>query len=322
MTAVVGHCAIVHDEDEDFGDIGEINPTSKVTNSSLPSQKIERHKIAHLSEQQQEEILNLLDQFSECFADRPEYCDMMQPEIDIDKDFRPKRLSAYRVPENLKPEIQQMLDLGIIKPSKNEMASHIVYVLKGKQVKMEFVLRVDYRCLNKHCEGDFDPLPNVDDVIQQVGKANWISTFNLKGAYLNMPVKQEQWHQWLTAFVWDEGLYEFTPAPCGQKGCTFVRVLQQVLEPIKEFADSYVDDISVFLGLWPSHLAQTEKFLHVINDLRIVLNLKKTSLAQSQVKFLGHIIGSGQRKADQDKVKEETREQKISTPSASIYLLF
>ena len=38
-------------------------------------------------------------------------------------------------------------------------------------------------------------------------------------------------------------------------------------------------------------------------DSRFVLNLKKTSLAQSEVKFLGHIIGSGQRKADPDKVK-------------------
>jgi len=78
-----------------------------------------------------------------------------------------------------------------------------------------------------------------------VGKAKWISTFDLKGAYLNMPVKPE--HQQLTTFVWDEGLYKFTPAPYGQKGsgCTFVRVLQQVLQPIKKIAHSYVDDVSV-----------------------------------------------------------------------------
>jgi len=140
-------------------------------------------------------------------------------------------------------------------------------------------------------------------VIQRVGKANWIFTFDLKGAYLNIPVKPE--HQWLTAFVWDEGLYEFTRAPYGQKGSgyTFVRVLQQNLQPIKEFAESYVDDISVFSDLWQSHLAHIEKFLQVIKDSGFVLNLKKTSLAQSQVKFLGHIIGSGQRKANPDKVR-------------------
>ena len=154
-------------------------------------------------------------------------------------------------------------------------------------------IAVDYRYLNKHCEGDAYPLPNIDNVIQRVGKANWISTFDLKGAYLNIPVKPE--HQWLTAFVWDEGLYEFLRAPFGQKGSgpAFVRVLQLVLQPIREFADSYVDDMSVFPDQWRSHLSHLETFLQVIKDSGFTLNLEKTCLAQNQVTFLGHIIGSG-----------------------------
>ena len=58
-----------------------------------------------------------------------------------------------------------------------------------------------------------------------------------------------------------------------------------------------------FSDLWQSHLAHIEKFLQVIKDSGFVLNPKKTSLAQSQLKFLGHIIGSGQRKANPDKVR-------------------
>ena len=296
---VVNHCAIIHDEDKDFGDITTVSPISEVTNCFLPSEKIDPAKLAHLSDQQREELLNVLDRFPECFADRPGYCDLMQHEIHVGKDFKPKRLKAYRVPESLKPEvrrqIQEMLDLGIIKPSKSEMASPIVCVLKGKSVQDGVRIAVDYRYLNKHCDGDAYPLPNIDDVIQRVGKANWISTFDLKGAYLNIPVKAE--HQWLTAFVWDEGLYEFNRAPYGQKGsgCTFVRVIQQVLQPIKDFTDSYVDDVSVFSDQWRSHLCHLEKFLQVIKESGFILNLKKTSLAQSQVKFLGHITASGQR---------------------------
>jgi len=135
-----------------------------------------------------------------------------------------------------------MLDLSIIKPSKREMANLIVCVLNGKAGQDDVCIALDYRYLNKHCESDAYPLPNVDDVI-------------LKETYLNIQVKSV--HQWLTAFVWDESLYEFTRAPNGQKGsgCTFVRVLQQVLQPIKKFAESYVNDISVFSNLWRSRLA-------------------------------------------------------------------
>jgi len=64
---------------------------------------------------------------------------MMTHEINVTSDFKPKRLRAYRVPHSLKPEveieIQKILEMGIIKPSKSEMASPIVCVLKDKYGK-------------------------------------------------------------------------------------------------------------------------------------------------------------------------------------------
>jgi len=50
-------------------------------------------------------------------------------------------------------------------------------------------------------------------------------------------------------------------------------------------------------------LGHLDKFLQIIKDSGFAVNLEKTCLAQSQLKFLGHIIGSGQRNVDPDKVK-------------------
>jgi len=77
-------------------------------------------------------------------------------------------------------------------------------------------------------------------------ECNWISLRDIKSVYWNIPVKQE--HQWLTAFVWNDGLYEFTRAPFGQKvsGHAFVRAIKQILQPLKQFADAYIDNNSVF----------------------------------------------------------------------------
>jgi len=48
---------------------------------------------------------------------------VFQHEINVSADFKPKRLRAYRVPENLKPmveaQINELSKLGIIKPSKS-----------------------------------------------------------------------------------------------------------------------------------------------------------------------------------------------------------
>ena len=78
---------------------------------------------------------------------------MLQHEINVSADFKPKRLRAYRVPEKLKPMVD-LLKLGIIKPSKSEMGSPIVCVLKRKDGKDGVRIAVEYWYLNKYCEGD------------------------------------------------------------------------------------------------------------------------------------------------------------------------
>jgi len=45
-----------------------------------------------------------------------------------------------------------------------------------------------------------------------------------------------------------------------------------------------------------------EKFLQVIKHSSYTLNINKCHFAQSTVKFVGHIIGSGERSPDPDKV--------------------
>ena len=54
------------------------------------------------------------------------FTDVVEHKITLTGDFKPKRLRAYRIPERLKPEvdrqIQEMLQLGIIRPSESPMA--------------------------------------------------------------------------------------------------------------------------------------------------------------------------------------------------------
>jgi hypothetical protein len=94
---------------------------------------------------------------------------------------------------------------------------------------------------------------------------------------------------------------------------TFVRVLKTVFDPIKDFTESYVDDVAVYLGdvnrtdhseedYWRFHPADLRSFLQIILSSGITFNLKKTRLARSKIKLVGHVVGSGLRQADPDKV--------------------
>jgi len=80
----------------------------------------------------------------------------------------------------------------------------------------------------------------------------------------------------LTAFICDEGLFEWVQTPFGMKssGSAFVRAIQQVLCPLRQFADSYVDDMTVFSDGWRLHLHHVTNYLQRIRECGLTLNLK------------------------------------------------
>jgi transposase InsO family protein len=302
----INSCAVIHEEDTDFGDIPTFDSGSKQEGKQLPSQLIDRNTLSHLSEKQQRDLLDLLDRYSDCFSEKPGFTNVVEHAIPISSDFKPKRLKAYRVPERLKGEvdrqIQEMLEQGIIQPSQSPMASPLVCVLKGKYGKNGIRLAVDYRYVNRFTLGDAFPTQDISNIIQRVGRAKFITVCDAKSGYCQTPVKPED--RWLTAFCCDSGLFEFKRTPFGMKssGATFVRGVQEILRPIKEFADAYVDDMACFSNSWNSHLNHLEKFLAVIKRSGLTLSLKKCKFAQNEVKFCGEIIGSGTRRADPEKV--------------------
>ena len=305
----VDTCAVINESDVDFGPI-EVVETSigqpSIKSELPPSKRIDVEKLSHLSKSQQIELLKLLDKYSVCFSETPGLCTLVEHEVHVTPDFKPKRLREYKVPEKMKAEvdrqIQDLLQLGFIRPSKSEMASPLVCIRKGPDLKDGVRLAVDYRYVNKFTVGDAFPMPEISGVIQRIGRAKFVSVFDAKSGYYQTVVRKD--HQWLTAFVYDGGLFEWVRTPFGMKtsGSTFVRVIQRVLQPLKGFADSYADDMSVFSDNWQLHLQHLEKYLEAIKQAGLTLNLKKCNFAKGEVKFCGHLIGSGKRRADPDKV--------------------
>jgi hypothetical protein len=87
-------------------------------------------------------------------------------------------------------------------------------------------------------------------------------------------------------------------------GSSFVRAVQRVLHPIRDFAESFVDDMTVFsYECMEKHLHDLDQYLQVIKRSGLTLNLKKSSFAMSEIKFCGYYIGSGTKRLDPAKVE-------------------
>jgi hypothetical protein len=317
----VNNCSMIFDSDEDFGRIVSVdfNPCETDVNQfdecfesncdgdlNLPSKCLTADQLCHLTEERRQELCDLLDLYQECFSDKPGLCSYFEHRIEITKDFKPKRLREYRIPELMKPEVQRQIDElardGFIVPSSSPMASPLVCVLKGKDGKGGIRLAVDYKYVNSFTQNDAYVMPNLNDLIQKVGSAKFITTTDCRSGYWQLPIRQED--QWLTAFAYDGGLWEWTRLPFGLRtsGNTFVRCIQKILNPVRDFSFSFVDDLSVCSFNWDQHMDQLSAFLNEIRKSGLTLNLKKCSFARPEVKFVGHVIGSGRHRPDEEKL--------------------
>lgn len=113
---------MIDDTDTYFGEIATL-PDSDMSHANeslrvMLSKKIYKQSLSHLSDDQQRELLNVLNICPSGFSDVPGYPDVSLHEIHVGKDFVLKRFKAYRIPHQLKLEvdrqIKSMLELGLI----------------------------------------------------------------------------------------------------------------------------------------------------------------------------------------------------------------
>ena len=98
-------------------------------------------------------------------------------------------------------------------------------------------------------------MPRVDDILDQVGQAKYITTLDLAKGYWQVSVAEEDRHK--TAFITTKGLYQFRMMPFGLCGApaTFQRMMDEVIRRMNQFASVYLDDLIVFSTTWKDHLA-------------------------------------------------------------------
>ena len=72
---------------------------------------------------------------------------------------------------------------------------------------------VDYRKLNAVTVNDPYPLPNIEQLIDNLGASKYITTLDLTKGYHQVPINHE--HREETAFVIPYGKYEYLTMPLG-----------------------------------------------------------------------------------------------------------
>ncbi|GBC38977.2 retroviral-like aspartic protease 1 [Rhizophagus irregularis DAOM 181602=DAOM 197198] len=222
------------------------------------------------------------------------------------KDETPINQKAYREStenrEIIKREIDKMLKEEIIQESCSPWSSPVVIVNKKTGDKR---FCIDFRKINQMTITDAYPLPRIDDLLEKFRVAKWFTTIDLASGYWQIEMKEEDKEK--TAFICNQGLYEFNVMPFGLKNAPaiFQRTMNKIFkEYLDKFMNVYIDDIIIYSKNWNEHLQHIKIVLEELRKANMMLKLKKCEWAKKNVEYLGHIVGTDGLKPDDKKIKK------------------
>lgn len=259
----------------------------------------EKIRMGHLNSEEEDKLLNVLKQFPEVFHDNDgklTFSNAVRHPIHT-KDDLPIYTKNYRYPfchrEEVQRQIAKMLDQGIIRPSNSPWSSPIWIVPKKTDASgtQKWRLVVDYRKLNQKTTDDRYPIPNINDILDKLGKCQYFSTIDLASGFHQIEVHKKDIQK--TAFSVDGGHYEFVRMPFGLKNApaTFQRVMDNVLrEHIGVRCLVYMDDIIIYSTSLQEHLINLKKVLETLRKYNLKIQLDKCEFLQKEVAFLGHVV--------------------------------
>lgn len=215
----------------------------------------------------------------------------------------PVAVPQYRVsPEQravIDAQAQEMLENGVIQPSKSPYSSPVLLVKKSDG-KDRFC--VDFRKLNLQTKKDVYPLPRVDDVLDALGKADFFSVLDLQSGFWQIPLHPDDREK--TAFSTSRGHYEFLVMPFGlcNAPSTFQRAMDQLTRDLRESCLPYMDDVITFSSRsFDLHLQHLESLFKKLQAAPMVAKPNKFKVLQKEIKFLGHVISPHTIKPDPQK---------------------
>ena len=247
----------------------------------------------HLPPDRRSQLQDLLNEHRAVCEDVPGKCNTAEHDILLAPDTAPIRQQFYRIGQEklklMKEEVAYLLRNGLATPSSSPWASPCILVPKPNgQVR----LCTDFRKVNNVTIKDSYPLPRIDDIIDSVGKSKFLTQLDMLKGYHQIPLTKRA--RLISAFITPFGLFEYTRLPFGlcNAPATFQRVVNEIVQDL-EGVYAYLDDIVIVSDTWEEHLHRLRALLARLKQCGLTINLAKSSFCKAQVKYLGHVIGSG-----------------------------
>ena len=292
---------------------GAIN---SIRNIDVVEYLCDRSKYPHLSEEQYDQVKQLVTEFRDVFTISSETMGCANNNyfhIDI-TNISPIAVPIRRVPLHKEGVVRDLIDryleLGIIEEVDSPFRAPMVLVEKknvGESVTDRYRLAVDYRALNPLIPDSAWPAPSVDHCLDAAAGSVYLSKLDFNNGYYQIPCTDSA----KRALAFSPGVgfkqYTFNGMPNGAKSAAsvFQQTMEKTFQGLEEcILPPYYDDVNVKGRTYETHLKNARRVLQRIKDCGFTLNALKCSLFQKRVKYLGHVVENGTVSVDPERVSK------------------
>jgi len=210
-------------------------------------------------------------------------------DITIKPGSEPFAAKLYRVSRNEREEIQRHVqvwkDHGIVEDS---TSAYAVPVLLVRKKSGESRLVVDYRRLNDQTVKQVYPLPNIDDLLEQMAGYRMFTVLDLAHAYLQIPLTDAA--KPLTSFITPDGTGQFTRMVFGLKNAPFefTKLMDRAIGRLKNrIVINYFDDYFIPARDWEEMKERLRQVLEALIAAKLTLRPTKCIFAAKSIECLG-----------------------------------
>ena len=212
----------------------------------------------------------------------------------------PHRMAPVELQE-LKVQLQELLDKGLIRPSTSPLSSLILFAKKKDKTLR---LCIDYRQLNSVTIKNRYPLSRIDDLFDQLRGARVYSKKDLRTGYHQLRVRETDISK--TAFRTRYGHFKFMVMPfrLTNAPAAFMDLMHRVFQPyLDQFVVVFVDEILIYSQSEREHEYHLRIVLQLLRDHQLYSKFSKCEFWLTEVRFLGHVVSASCVLVDPEKVE-------------------
>lgn len=233
-------------------------------------------------------------------------CKAAEHKIELEPGTKPIKQRYYPVcpfkQKIINEALDEMLDLGVVEPSKSPWSSPICLVRKKDNT---YRCCLDFRLLNSKTKKDSYPLPYISAILDNLRHARYLSSIDIKSAFWQVPLSEES--RELTAFtVPGRGLFQFRRMPFGLTNApaTWQRIIDNALgADLQPKVMVYLDDIILISESFEEHLKLLGLVFDRLREAGLIVSLDKCKFCLPELKYLGFVVDRHGLRPDPEKVE-------------------